>query len=63
MKVPSPLPRETVIKSSVEFDTAKSGLPSPVKSATVTNFGKDPEAKSFNAENDLSLLFLIKVIA
>ena len=63
VKVPSPLPRETVIESSVGLDTAKSALLSPVKSATTTNFGKDPEAKSCNAENDLSLLFLIKVIA
>ena len=45
-KLPSPTPRSTVTLPEPAFAMARSGLPSPSKSALVTDFGLAPVAKS-----------------
>src|SRR3989442_14312970 len=51
-KVPSPLPSSTETSLESKLATARSGLPSPLKSPTATESGDRPAAKSLRAMND-----------
>src|SRR6266480_3035703 len=44
-KVPSPLPSSTETSPEFQLAAARSSLPSPLKSPTVTEVGRDPTAK------------------
>ncbi len=60
VKVPSPLPRRTVMVLAYAFTTARSGMPSPLKSPVTTDCGPVPTAiggcKGFRLKDGVPLL-------